>query len=84
MADTDLDGERKRVLVGVTGSVAAIKLPELVELLQKIKEPQARHVRTCESRETHQFQECMYKYVIEKFCMISVSLHRWRWRWLPR
>ena len=65
MADTDLDGERKRVLVGVTGSVAAIKLPELVEQLQKIKEPQARHVRICESREqaheTHQFQECINK-----------------------
>ena len=33
---------RKRVLVGTTGSVAAIKVPELVEQLQKIQDPQAR------------------------------------------
>ena len=32
----------KRVLVGVTGSVAAIKLPELVQQLQTIQKPQAR------------------------------------------
>ena len=43
MANFDL-GEncKKRVLVGATGSVAAIKIPELVEQLQMIKEPQAR------------------------------------------
>lgn len=34
--------ERRHVLVGVTGSVAAIKVPELVERLQKLHEPQAR------------------------------------------
>ena len=33
------DGARKNVLVGVTGSVAAIKLVELVGLLSAVTEP---------------------------------------------
>ena len=33
---------RRRVIVGVTGSVAAIKVPQLVEQLQETRELQAR------------------------------------------
>ena len=33
---------KKRVLVGATGSVAAVKVPELVEQLQNVQDPQAR------------------------------------------
>ena len=38
-------GGSKRVLVGVTGSVAAIKVPELIQRLQEVQEPQAREYK---------------------------------------
>ncbi len=37
-ADREAEG-RMRVLVGVTGSVAAIKIPELVQMLMDLQTP---------------------------------------------
>ena len=65
--------KRKRVLVGATGSVAAIKVPELVERLQEIREPQAREF-------WYLFWGCFSNDVTA----VTIYIYSWRWRLLQR